>query len=75
VPVENIIGEEGKGFQYQMIQFQEERLFAAASLLAAFENVLATTAEYVGASVHCVFHNCCQNGCIARVTTWWCLVD
>jgi len=30
VPVTNIIGEEGKGFIYQMMQFQEERLFAGA---------------------------------------------
>lgn len=31
VPKSHIIGEEGKGFLYQMLQFQEERLFAAAS--------------------------------------------
>ena len=29
VPKRYIIGEEGKGFTYQMMQFQEERLFAA----------------------------------------------
>lgn len=28
VPKRNRIGEEGKGFTYQMIQFQEERLWA-----------------------------------------------
>lgn len=26
IPVKNIIGEEGKGFTYQMVQFQSERL-------------------------------------------------
>lgn len=31
VPQKYRIGEEGFGFTYQMIQFQEERLFAAAS--------------------------------------------
>jgi citronellyl-CoA dehydrogenase len=28
VPKRNRIGEEGKGFTYQMVQFQEERLWA-----------------------------------------------
>ncbi len=31
VPQSHLIGEEGKGFVYQMLQFQEERLFACAS--------------------------------------------
>ena len=31
VPASNIIGKEGMGFIYQMMQFQEERLFAVAS--------------------------------------------
>lgn len=30
VPASNIIGQEGMGFTYQMLQFQEERIFAAA---------------------------------------------
>jgi alkylation response protein AidB-like acyl-CoA dehydrogenase len=30
VPMGNIIGEEGRGFHYQMGQFQNERLVAAA---------------------------------------------
>ena len=30
VPAKNVIGEEGMGFTYQMLQFQEERLYAAA---------------------------------------------
>ncbi len=29
VPQKNVIGEEGMGFTYQMLQFQEERLWAA----------------------------------------------
>ena len=31
VPTENLIGEAGRGFQYQMQQFQEERMYAAVS--------------------------------------------
>lgn len=31
VPCKNIIGQEGMGFTYQMLQFQEERLWAAAN--------------------------------------------
>jgi citronellyl-CoA dehydrogenase len=31
VPQKNIIGEEGKGFMYQMLQFQEERMWAVAA--------------------------------------------
>ena len=31
VPRKNIIGEEGKGFTYQMLQFQEERMWGTAS--------------------------------------------
>ena len=34
VPKKYLIGEEGKGFTYQMIQFQRERLWGAASGLA-----------------------------------------
>lgn len=30
VPSRNIIGEEGHGFRYQMLQFQDERLVAIA---------------------------------------------
>lgn len=31
VPCKNIIGQEGMGFTYQMLQFQEERLWAVAN--------------------------------------------
>jgi citronellyl-CoA dehydrogenase len=46
VPQANRIGDEGHGFRYQMLQFQEERLFAAASLLHTFDWLLADTAAY-----------------------------
>ena len=45
-PASNIIGEEGMGFTYQMQQFQEERLFAAANTLQIMENVIESTMEY-----------------------------
>lgn len=35
VPCKNVIGQEGLGFTYQMLQFQEERLWAAANSEAA----------------------------------------
>jgi citronellyl-CoA dehydrogenase len=47
VPVANRIGEEGRGFIYQMMQFQEERLSAAAKRLAAIDLITAT-ADYLG---------------------------
>ena len=46
VPARNLIGEEGKGFVYQMQQFQEERLFLSASILKAMDRVLGDTIEY-----------------------------
>lgn len=46
VPASHLIGEEGKGFSYQMMQFQEERLFLSASILEAMERVLADTVDY-----------------------------
>jgi citronellyl-CoA dehydrogenase len=46
VPKRNRIGEEGKGFTYQMIQFQEERLWGAASTLKAMELIITDTIEY-----------------------------
>ncbi|GAB3675376.1 acyl-CoA dehydrogenase family protein [Salinisphaera aquimarina] len=46
VPATNLIGEEGQGFTYQMQQFQEERLFLAASILQAMERVYDDTVEY-----------------------------
>jgi len=46
VPQRYLIGEEGRGFSYQMQQFQEERLFLSVSILAAMERVLTDTANY-----------------------------
>jgi citronellyl-CoA dehydrogenase len=46
VPQRNRIGEEGQGFGYQMLQFQEERLWAAANAIEALANCIAQTADY-----------------------------
>ena len=46
VPQRNLIGEEGKGFTYQMTQFQEERLWAGASKLKNAERIIAATIDY-----------------------------
>ncbi len=46
VPQTNRIGEEGMGFSYQMQQFQEERLWAAAQVLIRLERTLRETADY-----------------------------
>ncbi|KAK4825945.1 hypothetical protein QYF61_003457 [Mycteria americana] len=46
VPSKNLIGEEGKGFTYQMLQFQEERLWGVASVLTPLETVIQETIDY-----------------------------
>jgi citronellyl-CoA dehydrogenase len=46
VPQRNCIGEEGAGFTYQMLQFQEERLWSAASGLLVKERMIDETIEY-----------------------------
>ena len=46
VPQSNRIGEEGQGFTYQMMQFQEERLWAAASAILGLRRCIAETADY-----------------------------
>ena len=46
VPQRNRIGEEGMGFTYQMLQFQEERLFGAASGLLGLESAIEETIAY-----------------------------
>lgn len=48
VPQSHCIGDEGAGFIYQMQQFQEERLFAAANNLKNLEWCISQTAEYAG---------------------------
>lgn len=46
VPQRNLIGEEGAGFIYQMLQFQEERLWGAANSLKGFDKQIDLTIEY-----------------------------
>ncbi|TAH65230.1 MAG: acyl-CoA dehydrogenase [Rhodopseudomonas palustris] len=46
VPKRNRIGEEGFGFMYQMVQFQEERLWGAAACIKAHEKTIQETIEY-----------------------------
>ena len=46
VPQRYRIGNEGQGFIYQMMQFQEERLWAAASCLQSLTNCIAWTIEW-----------------------------
>ena len=46
VPRRYLIGEEGAGFRYQMEQFQEERIYAAAGNLKMMEFVINDTIEY-----------------------------
>ena len=46
VPVRNRIGQEGMGFTYQMMQFQEERLYAAVKATAGCERTIADTIAY-----------------------------
>jgi len=46
VPQRYRIGEEGKGFIYQMQQFQEERLWAAASCLQSLTNCIQWTIDW-----------------------------
>ena len=48
VPAQNIIGQEGMGFTMQMLQFQEERLYSAASSLKGFDRLIDLTIEYTG---------------------------
>jgi citronellyl-CoA dehydrogenase len=46
VPVWHRIGEEGHGFTYQMLQFQEERLWAAANAVEGLNDAIRRTIEY-----------------------------
>lgn len=48
VPRRNLIGEEGMGFTMQMMQFQEERLYAAASSLKGLDRMIDLTIDYTG---------------------------
>ncbi len=46
VPRSNLIGEENMGFMYQMMQFQEERLWAAANAVDGLLNAIEQTKDY-----------------------------
>ncbi len=46
VPQRYRIGDEGQGFTYQMLQFQEERLWGAANALQGLDNAIADTIAY-----------------------------
>ncbi len=46
VPRRNLIGQEGMGFAFQMLQFQEERLWGAASSLKGMDKLIDLTIAY-----------------------------
>ncbi|HEX7687468.1 MAG TPA: acyl-CoA dehydrogenase family protein [Burkholderiaceae bacterium] len=46
VPQRHLIGQEGMGFAFQMMQFQEERLWGAASSLRSLDRLIDLTIEY-----------------------------
>ncbi len=46
VPQRYRIGDEGAGFTYQMLQFQEERLFGAAMCIKGLEIAIDSTIDY-----------------------------
>jgi citronellyl-CoA dehydrogenase len=46
VPLANTIGDPGRGFQQQMMQFQDERLVAAVSVNASSEQLWERTVEW-----------------------------
>lgn len=46
VPQRNLVGVEGMGFAMQMMQFQEERLWAAANALKSMDRLIDLTIDY-----------------------------
>ncbi len=46
VPKRNLIGQEGLGFSFQMLQFQEERLWGAAGSLRTLDRLIDQTIDY-----------------------------
>jgi len=46
VPQRNLIGQEGMGFMFQMLQFQEERLYGAAGALRSLDRLIDQTIDY-----------------------------
>src|SRR6185295_17128689 len=47
VPARNLLGEEGKGFEYLMRNLQRERLMIAISAQTAAEQILDKTLPYI----------------------------
>ena len=47
VPVANTIGQEGRGFQQQMVQFVVERMFAAYGAVGGMQRALDRTKDYL----------------------------
>ncbi len=47
IPAENLIGEEGEGFIYQMQQFQHERLFTLPLAYIGMQRIIDETVEYL----------------------------
>ena len=54
VPKRFLIGDENKGFTMQMMQFQEERMYAAASALKGMERIISDTIEWAKDRTHLV---------------------
>ncbi|TCM63336.1 citronellyl-CoA dehydrogenase [Acinetobacter calcoaceticus] len=46
VPQKNLVGQEGMGFMMQMLQFQEERLWACANSIGGIERCMELTIAY-----------------------------
>lgn len=46
IPAKNIIGEEGMGFTYQMLQFQYERLAGCIGVPTSMDRTIQSTIEY-----------------------------
>jgi citronellyl-CoA dehydrogenase len=46
VPKRHLIGQEGLGFSFQMLQFQEERLWGAAGSLRSLDRLIDQTIDY-----------------------------
>ncbi|XP_044284493.1 probable acyl-CoA dehydrogenase 6 [Varanus komodoensis] len=72
VPSKYLIGEEGMGFTYQMLQFQEERMWGAASVLEQLENVVQETIDYTRqrkAFNQPILHNQTVHFCLAELAT------
>jgi citronellyl-CoA dehydrogenase len=61
VPQRNLVGAEGMGFMMQMMQFQEERMWACANAVGGLENVIQQTIDYTKERRHLVSHSLITN--------------